>query len=59
MKTFEEKLLQMKNIEELLLLKKEIKDRVHHPMHWEERMELYAQVQLINKQIEKLNKDSI
>jgi hypothetical protein len=48
----------IKNIETLMSLKKHIKDEIVKPIHWELRMDLYNQVQLIIKRIEELQKQN-
>jgi hypothetical protein len=52
--SFIKKINTMSDIGGLISLKEEIKSEVIKPMDWTERMRLYAQVDLINKHIQKL-----
>ncbi|WP_161798311.1 hypothetical protein [Aneurinibacillus tyrosinisolvens] len=54
MESFIKKINTMSDIGVLISLKEEIKSEVIKPMDWTERMRLYAQVDLINKHIQKL-----
>jgi hypothetical protein len=52
---FFEEIKSMNDVEVLTSFKKDIQDRITQPMHWTERMDLYTEVQLINKQIQEIN----
>jgi hypothetical protein len=45
----------IQNIKELIEIKEQIKNQITEKMTWQERMELYKQIQLINERIEELN----
>jgi hypothetical protein len=60
MKQFNQEIRSVTDIEQLLQLKKEIKDHVTSPaLHWSERMVLYKKVQLINEWVSELKKSLV